>query len=136
MTKDLLCVRDIAGKSSNKLLLLLILKKFHLKPTVLKSLFDKVSYLRACNFFAQTVNSLQPFTIFTKSFIVDIWHVSKYASDNTDVCKDPSDYGSSCPEVFSKKGVSSVFCSALEQPLKIPSKKLSPIPLYTHFENF
>ena len=35
--KNLLCVRDIAGISSNRLLQLLI--KFHLKPTVLKFLF-------------------------------------------------------------------------------------------------
>ena len=31
---------------------------------------------------------------------------------------------------------SSVFCSALGELLKIPNKKLSPNPMYTHFENF
>ena len=32
-------------------------------------------------------------------------------------------------------GVSSVFCSALGQPFKIPSKKISLIPLYNYFDN-
>ena len=31
---------------------------------------------------------------------------------NTDVCKDPSDYRSSCPEVFCKKGVLSNFAKS------------------------
>ena len=59
MIKDLLCVRDIAGKFSNRLLLLLIFKKinFYLKPTMSKSLFNKVACLRAYNSLAKTVNS-------------------------------------------------------------------------------
>ena len=54
--------------------------KFHLKPTVLKSLFNKVARLRACNFFAKTVN--KPLTIVTKNFMLDVWHGSKYASES------------------------------------------------------
>ena len=47
--KDLLCMRDIAEKSLNWLLLLLILKssKFQGKAPVLESLFNKVAGLRA-----------------------------------------------------------------------------------------
>ena len=80
--KELLRVRDIAEKPSNRLLLLLLFKKitFHLKPTVLKSLFNKVARLRACNFFAKTVN--KPLTIVTKNFMLDVWHGSKYASES------------------------------------------------------
>ena len=84
--------------------------KFHLKPTVLKSLFNKVACLRGCNFLAKTVNRFQLLTIFTKSFILDIWHGSKSLSQklstyrcNTDVGKDPNGYRSSRPEVFYKK---------------------------------
>ena len=49
--------------------------KFHLKATVLKSLFNKVACLGV--FFAKAVNT--EMKLFTKSFIVDIWHGSKYA---------------------------------------------------------
>ena len=47
--RDLLCVRDIAGISLNRLLLLLVLKssKFHRKTPVLGSLFNIVVRLRA-----------------------------------------------------------------------------------------
>ena len=56
--------------------------KLHLKSIVLKSLYNKIACLRACNFFAKTVNSFQLITIFTKSFIVDIQHDSKYVSES------------------------------------------------------
>ena len=48
--------------------------KFHLKPTVLKSLFNNVECLRA-------LTASSPITIFKKNFIVGIWHVSKYVSE-------------------------------------------------------
>ena len=50
--KDLLCIRDIAEKSLNRLLPLLFIKnsKFHRKKLVLESLFNKVTGLRAHNF--------------------------------------------------------------------------------------
>ena len=57
--KDLLCVKDIAGKSSNRLLLLLILKKnqISLEANIVEGSFNKVVCLRACNVFAKTVDS-------------------------------------------------------------------------------
>ena len=55
--KDLLCIRDIAGISSNRLLLLLI--KFYLKPTCWSFYFSNVAWLRVCNFFAKTVNGIR-----------------------------------------------------------------------------
>ena len=55
MIKDLLCVRDIAGISSNSLLLLLITWN----QLCWSFLFNKAAWLRACNFFAKTVNSFR-----------------------------------------------------------------------------
>ena len=59
MIRNLLCVLDIAEKSLNRLLLLLILKssKFHRKTPVLEFLFNKVAGLRA-NFYKMESNTV------------------------------------------------------------------------------
>ena len=101
--KDFLCIKDIAGISSNRLLLLLILKKikFHLKPTVLKSLFFiKLHVWGSATFLWKQSTALD--------MVLNTYLSHKLSSTyyyNTDVCKDPNDYRTSCPEVFCKNGV-------------------------------
>ena len=69
--------------SWNRLLLLLI--KFHLKPTA--------TFLR------------KQLTALDMVLNTPLSHVLSTQYYNTDVCKDPNDYRSTRPEVFYKKGV-------------------------------
>ena len=103
VTKDFLCVKDIAGIFSNRLLLLLILKinQISLETNCVGvSFFNKIVCLRAWNIFCQQLTALDLVLNTSLSHKLNsTYHYSR------DVCKDPNDYRISRPEVFCKKSV-------------------------------
>ena len=115
VTKDLWRVRDIAEKSSNRLLLLLIFKKnrVSLETNCVGVPFFTWNQLCWSPFLtklhAKTVNSFYPHYFHKKFHIMvlntPLTHKLSIYYYNINVSNDPSDYRSSRPQVFCKKGV-------------------------------
>ena len=111
--KDLLCVRDTAGISSNRLLLLLIFKKNQISY---ETDCVEVSFLIKLHDWGLATILRKHLTTLDMVLNTPLSHNLSIYYYNTDVCKDPNDYRSSHTEVFCKKGVLKNFANFILRP--------------------